>query len=741
MKPANPPEPTWAPFRRAPRWGQAALGLNLGFIGWLLTAPERTRAMRLFSIGFLAAVNFAVAWAFRLAARRESLPRAVQQSLRLVAAGNAVVGLGAAYLFFEVVRAKNYTSTFSVADALFLLSYPLIMLGMARLPRGDRPAAGRGRIALDGAACVVGVGVPLWLGAVGPAFRDATGPDALLVVLWPGVAFVGLVAVNTALLTRAPVPTRGALWLLLASLGASWLADLIFALDASALVVRHSAIHWSNLVNAVSSCLSLLAAWRFSSDPLPAQPRLRPAAFSPVPMATMIIVAAWLIILSLVTPADPQMLRRILPGLILLFFVLLIREVLVLIDTGRWMAAEQARESHARVEAMVRHSSDVLMVVDAPGTIQFASPSLTAVLGLPVDRLVGEPLVRLVHPDDEAPGRLFLDGLTQAPAAVAGVHWRLRHADGTYREFETAGSNALGEPAVAGLVLNSRDVTERRLLEAELRQSHKLEAIGRLVGGIAHNFNNLLASTFLRLDFIRRDRQLPPELEQEIVALEAGAKRTAALILQLQSIGQVRMLRRKQVELGAMLAELRPELERLVGGPIELVLVDAARPEWIEADSTLINQVILNLCANARDAMPHGGRLTITITRGEPPADAAGPGLPGDYVCLSFQDTGRGIDEPTRQRLFEPFFTTKDVGLGLGLGLAAAQGIVQQHHGRLVVDSAVGRGTTFRILLPVAPDTNAAPAPEAAPAAVRPPPGRKLHHRLTPRTAATESGR
>jgi signal transduction histidine kinase len=344
--------------------------------------------------------------------------------------------------------------------------------------------------------------------------------------------------------------------------------------------------------------------------------------------------------------------------------------------------------------------------------------------------------VRLVHPDDEAPGRIFLDGLKQAPAAVAGVHWRLRHADGTYREFETAGSNALGEPAVAGLVLNSRDVTDRRLLEEELRQSHKLEAIGRLVGGIAHNFNNLLASTFLRLDLIRRARQLPPELEQEIAGLETGTKRTAALILQLQSVGQVRMLRRKQIELGAMLADLRPELERLVGEPIELVLVDDGRPKWIEADGTLINQVILTLSANARDAMPQGGRLTITLARGESGTDAGEPGLPGDHVCLSFQDTGRGIDEPTRQRLFEPFFTTKDVGLGLGLGLAAAQGIVQQHDGRLAVASAVGRGSTFRILLPVAPD------PNAAPAAARPPPAdRKLHRRLIPRTAAKESGR
>src|SRR5208283_3041467 len=167
---------------------------------------------------------------------------------------------------------------------------------------------------------------------------------------------------NAALLTRAPRPTRGALWLLLAGIGVSWLGDLIFSLDASALVIRHSAINWLNVVNAAAMCLSLVAAWRYESDPLPAQPSVRPAAFSPVPMATMMVVAAWLIVLSTASTSDPQMLRRILPGLILLFFLLLLREALVFMDAVRWITLESQRESQARMEAMVRNSSDVLMV-------------------------------------------------------------------------------------------------------------------------------------------------------------------------------------------------------------------------------------------------------------------------------------------------------------------------------------------------------------------------------------------
>ena len=705
MRSPEPAFPAFARFRRAPFWWHATLWLALGFIGWLLTAPEKTREMRLFSIGFLSLLNFAVAWAFVGATRRESLRAGVRRALAFIAAGMVAVGLGGAYLLVEVARSSNYQSIFSPADALFLLNYPLVLLGFAQLPRGERPVASRWRIAVDGAALVSGVGVPLWLGAVSPAFKDATGLNAALELVWPGVSFLGLVGLNAALLTRAPLPTRGALWFLLAGIGVSWLADLLFSLDASALVIRHSAIHWTNLINAVSLCLYLAAAWRFQSDPLPVRPKLRPVAFSPVPMATILIVAGWLIALSMIKPSDPQMLHRILPGLILLLVVLLVREVLVLGDTVRWMEVEFQRESQVRVEAMVRHSSDVLMVVDAQYHIQFASPSLTAVLGRPVDQIIGQSLLQFAHPEDVAAGARFLDGLLRTPSVESTLQWRLRHEDGTFRHLETAGSNALGEPAIAGLVLNSRDVTDRTQLEEELRESRKLEAISRLVGGIAHNFNNLLASTFLRLDLLRMDELLPPALRGEIADLQHGAKRTADLVDQLMSVGQVQFLRLKRMDLAATLGDLRPVLDRLVGEHIRLQIADAARPAWIEADGGLIDEVILSLCANARDAMPQGGRLAIEISPVEPGAEED---FPGGGVCLSFHDTGHGMDESVRRRLFEPFFTTKEVGQGLGLGLASVHGIVKQHRGRLSVESEVGRGSTFRVYLPAATDLAAA---------------------------------
>jgi PAS domain S-box-containing protein len=690
-----------AQFQHAPLWWRAAFCLGLGFIGWLLTAPERTLAMRQFSVGFLVAFNLIIAWAFHLAARRAGLPRAVRMALALFALAATVTGLGAAYLLVERWQHPDSQSVFSVADGLFLLSYPLILIALALLPRGEQPAAGLWRIILDGAACVAGVGVPLWFGAVGSAWRNATGLDAALVVIWPCAAFIGLVAINAALLTRAPLPSRGALRLLLAGVCVSWLADLIFSLDASALVIQRSAVNWINVVNAAALCLSLVAAWRFCSDPLPAQPNLRPAAFSPVPMATMIVVAVWLVLLSLTNPSNTEMEHRILPGLILLFLVLFAREMFVLGDTVRGLEMEFRLESQARTEAMVRQSSDVIMVVDARRTIRFATPSVLQALGQPAAQVQGQPLLKLCHPEDSTRAARFLDALQQSPATVSRLQWRLQHSDGSLRHFETLGSNALREPMVAGFVLNSRDVTERMQLEEDLRESRKLEAISRLVGGIAHNFNNILAATFLRLDLIRMDQKLPPETEKEIAALQEQAKRTAEIVNHLRSFGRIQYLNLKRVDLARTLVDLQPVLRRLVGERIQLHVEDDNRPKWINADGALINEVIFSLCANARDAMPQGGQLTITSSR-VAPGDHAD--FPDGVVCLGFRDTGRGMEEVVRQHLFEPFFTTKGVGLGLGLELAAVHGIVEQHRGRLRVESTVGCGTTFRVYLPAVSD-------------------------------------
>jgi two-component system cell cycle sensor histidine kinase/response regulator CckA len=343
------------------------------------------------------------------------------------------------------------------------------------------------------------------------------------------------------------------------------------------------------------------------------------------------------------------------------------------------------------------------MVVDAGHLIQFASPAVATTLGCPADSIVGRPLLGLVHPDDAVKGAQFLAQLVAIPATPQAVHWRLRHSAGTFRQFETVGSYVADESAVVGLVINSRDLSDRVVIERQLREAQKLQALGQLVGGIAHTFNNILTSTMMRLVELRRNSRLPGEMVDEIVALEKEARRSADLTKKLVSFGQQQFLRKRRVNLRTFVSGLRLEMAKAVGSGVQISILSGTSQEWVEADAALLEQVILSIAGNARDAMAQEGTLTLEVTGIEsvylnPPPDGGVPSK--EYVCLGISDTGCGMTEGVRQRLFEPFFTTKEVGKGLGMGLAAVHGIVRQHRGWIGVESAVGHGSTFRVYLP-----------------------------------------
>ncbi|HXQ81470.1 MAG TPA: ATP-binding protein [Opitutaceae bacterium] len=681
---------------------------------WLLSAPERTHVHRCLGVFFLTSLDCAAAWAFIRAARRADLPAGFRKGLRWISSGLALCGLGSLYLLLLMLLHPETRAIFNLSDLLFLASYPAVLAGLLCMPRVDRPSIGLGRLLVDIAVFAAGVGLPLWFFAVEPGLSTASGYDAAMDVAWPVVTFGGIAALNIVLLTRMPLPSRRAFRLLAIAIGISWLADLLFLLDSIHGFVQRSPINWINVFNTLSIGLYLLAAGRMESDKLARPQAVRPAASSPLPIITIVAVSAWLLMFIIQGHPAPDVLSRIFWSLALLFVVLAVREIYVYRDSSRWLAAEIERESRARFESLVRHSSDVIMVVDAQRTIRFASPAVAGALGTSADAIAGRPLLGLAHPEDAARGAEFLDRLLGAPRALRTVQWRLRHADGSYRHFETVGSNAEGESAVEGLVINSRDVTERVALEDKLRQSQKLEALGQLVGGIAHNFNNILTSTMMRLGFLRENRQLPPEIASQILALDAEARRSADLTKKLVLFGQQQLLRKEPVNLRESVARLQREIARLLGEGIELRIAGGSSPEWVEADAALIEQVIMNLCANARDAMVNGGSLTIEVvgieaTRAAPASDGGTRKEP--FVRLSFRDSGCGMDESVKRRLFEPFFTTKGIGGGVGLGLASAHGIVRQHGGWMEVESVLGLGSTFRVYLPRAPEPH---APKAA---------------------------
>jgi PAS domain S-box-containing protein len=683
------------------------------FVLWLLCAPERTVFVRHFSIYFLLAVVIAVVFALLKAARRRELPSRYRAALRWIAAGVGMEIPGALTLLIDSFIHPGDHSPFNLADIFFLLGYPLILVGLFLIPVSPRRSAGLGRLVVDSAVFLVGAGLPLWFFVVKPGLAAASGIAAVPMLAYPFVTFVGIVYLNVVLLTRIRIPSRGAFRLLTIAIGVSWLADLLFLLDSVQGFVTAGPINWINVLNACSLAGFLLAADRIEHDELAKPEKTQPAASGPLPLVTIVLVSAWLLVFITHGHLEPDALPRILWCLILLFIFLFVREICVLRQAVRWMASEVEREGNARAEVLVRHSSDVIMVVDARRLVQFANPAAATALGCPADSILGRPLLDLAHPDDVAKATLFLDRLMTRPKAPESIQWRLRHAGGPYREFETVGSYVANDSGVEGLVINSRDVAERMIVEEQLRQAQKLQALGQLVGGIAHNFNNILTSTMMRLTDLRRNTRLPADMIEEIAALEREARRSADLTKKLVSFGQQQFLRKRHVDLRELVFSLRGEMAKVLGGKIQLLVSSGSAPEWVEADVALMEQVILNIASNARDAMTGGGTLTIDVAgvdaaNAAPPPDGGIP--PREFVCLSFCDTGCGMPESVRRRLFEPFFTTKEVGKGIGMGLAAAHGIMRQHRGWMDAESVEGRGSTFRVYLPKASEPAASSA-------------------------------
>jgi PAS domain S-box-containing protein len=309
-----------------------------------------------------------------------------------------------------------------------------------------------------------------------------------------------------------------------------------------------------------------------------------------------------------------------------------------------------------------------------------------------------------VFPEDRPGMDMALRDLV-AGARDYDVQFRIRRvSDGEVRFLHSKAERIVDETGtlvkVAGVI---QDLTERKLLEDQLRQAQKMEAVGQLAGGVAHDFNNILAATMMRLGLLQSDPDLTSDTRAALRELEGDVRRAASLTRQLLIFSRRQAMQVKRLDLNEVLSNLLKMLRRLLGEHIDLLFQGGGTSLSVEADAGMMEQVVMNLCVNARDAMPGGGRLTLGTRRLDIDAESAKANpeaRPGPFVCLTVTDTGTGMDEATMRHVFEPFFTTKEVGKGTGLGLATVYGIVKQHQGWVEVDSTVGKGSTFRVYLP-----------------------------------------
>jgi PAS domain S-box-containing protein len=367
---------------------------------------------------------------------------------------------------------------------------------------------------------------------------------------------------------------------------------------------------------------------------------------------------------------------------------------------------KRAVETASRLIAIVESSDDAILSKKLDGTVLTWNAAAERMYGYSAGEIVGHTIFALV------PGELQQEEQDILARVARGEHvahyeTMRRRKDGslvnislTLSPMHDAAGNIIGASSI------QRDITDRKRAEEALRQAAKMEAIGMLAGGLAHDFNNQLYAVSGFAHFIGRDPGLSPASRQDLLELQKVSERMASLTRQLLAFARQQVLSPEVLDLNAAVEDTRPMLQRLIGSNMNIELALAPGPKWVRVDRAQLVQVLLNLVINARDAMPGGGRIllhtsTMEVSPGHAYDRLRSPVEPGAYAELAVRDTGKGIPAEHLPHIFEPFYTTKEVGLGTGLGLATVEGIVAQSGGYIQVESSAGRGTTIRLLFPL----------------------------------------
>jgi len=377
-------------------------------------------------------------------------------------------------------------------------------------------------------------------------------------------------------------------------------------------------------------------------------------------------------------------------------------------------AVEALRESQRQLERAQQVGRIGSWVVDRDGNLNFSAETYRIFDLTPADfdnRI--ETFLKFVHPEDRAAVKAAGEAAIATPQRYAIEHRIVRRDGRVCWLYEQADVEVDSKGRGVRLIGVVQDITERKLLEDQLRQAQKMEAIGQLAGAVAHDFNNILAAVLMQAEVAAMTENLPPDVQESLVEIRNCAERAANLTRQLLVFSRRQVMQRRLLDINDSVTNLARMLQRVLGADVRLQLHLHPEALLIRADAGMLDQVLLNLAVNARDAMPVGGSLTIETSRIEVIPQQALTMVdvaPGPYACLSVTDTGEGISSEVMPHIFEPFFTTKEPGKGTGLGLATVFGIIKQHQGSVTVTSEPEKGATFRIFFPLNVKTSSATA-------------------------------
>ncbi|MGH7498752.1 MAG: MASE1 domain-containing protein [Gemmatimonadales bacterium] len=594
-----------------------------------------------------------------------------------IAAGNTLEGLLAAYLLRRVAGPRPRLDEARTARTLVLVAAPL----------GALVGAAIGAVTLFVARVVPGSAVP-----------------PTIAVWWTGDLLGALVVAPVLFAWAFSRETRripsGMLEIVLLCLGTVVVAEMVLGRDLMGQVdylyllfpfVIWAALHFGPRgASLVTLAVSIVAVWHTTRGAGP--------FFSGTTAATLFAAACYLGVLAV---------------------------------TGLALAAAVTREREAATEALRQRDEQLGVALDAAqmGIWSWSSEdnrlvwddTLRRLYGLAPDAEIGgyDEFLARVHPDD----REFVDHTVRKALGEGGrldYEFRIVLPDGRIRWIADQGrvvSRGPGrQPAMTGVCM---DVTERRATEDRLRQAQRMESVGRLAGGVAHEANNQMSVVLGATDFILRRHDVPEAVRADVEHVRRAAERTAAVTAQLLAFSRRQVLKPEVLDLNEIIARFEPTLRRLMGEDCSVILRPAPRVGRVKADPGQLEQVLLNLALNARDAMPRGGALTVETFPAELTLEMSGlkPGVrvhPGSYAVLAVTDTGHGMDAITLGHVFDPFFTTKGVGQGTGLGLSTVYGIVKQSDGYIWAYSEPGQGATFKIYLKVSPESADVVQPESA---------------------------